>query len=145
MKCECYLRKGIAYVPTLALIENGPYLIIEPVAVVPVSHTADLRCALLETIARGNPIIASSSPKDHSDPVVPKYAGLKTWTAFYRGASVWLLNERNGNYQIQPYRRRKDKGWEQDPSQYITLPPGTDVNAACERFIAVLQEAAKNE
>jgi hypothetical protein len=145
MKCHCYLRKGIVYVPTFAKIENGAYQNIEPVAVVPISHAADLKRAFLETIARGNPIVPDSSPDDHPDPVVPKYAGVKTWTAFARGTSVWLLNERDGVYQIQPYKRSKPRGWEQDPTRYITLPAGTDVDGACARFVTVLQEAASNE
>jgi hypothetical protein len=143
MTCNFYLRNGIVYIPTLGKVETGGYRDIEPVAVVPVSHTVDLRRALRETMARGNPIVPSLSPDNLPTPVVLKYAQVKTWATFNRGTSVWPLDETDGVYQIEPYRRRKDRGWEQDPSRYITLPPGTDVNAACERFVAVLQEAAK--
>jgi hypothetical protein len=145
MLCHCYLRKGIVYVPTFGRVETGGYRDIEPVSVVPVSHAADLRRAFQETIARGNPIIPSLSPINPPEPVLLKYAGVKTWTAFARGTSVWLLQETDGVCQIKPYRRSQPRGWEQDPARFITLPAGTNVDAACGRMVAVLQEAAGNE
>ncbi len=53
MLFTCYLRDGIVYVPTVARRKSEPiYTNIEPVAVVPLSSTEDLRRALLETIAK---------------------------------------------------------------------------------------------
>jgi hypothetical protein len=53
MLFKCYLRNNIVYVPTVARRKSEPiYTNIEPVAVVAVSSTEDLRRALLESIAK---------------------------------------------------------------------------------------------
>ena len=49
MLFSCYLRDGIVYFPTIARRESGPiYTDIEPVAVVPLSNSEDVRRALLK-------------------------------------------------------------------------------------------------
>ena len=39
---NCFLKKGVVYVPTVAKLQTGAYTDIEPVAVVPVSNTGIL-------------------------------------------------------------------------------------------------------
>jgi len=54
MLFQLYLRHGIVYVPTTAKRGTSVYTAIEPVAVVPVTHSDGLRRAFLDTIGRKN-------------------------------------------------------------------------------------------
>jgi hypothetical protein len=137
-----YLRNGTAFVPTTGLVPSGPYRDIEPVAVVPVSNPDALRRTLRDAISRGNPPAPRYPPGGHPPPVVVKYAGVKSWSAFARGTLPWGLNESDGKYQIIGYRRHPD-GWREDPEQKIDLPVGSTVDDAIDRMIAILQDATR--
>jgi hypothetical protein len=138
----CYLRKGVVYVPTVAKTVAGFYLGVDPVAVVPVSHTADLRRALQETIARGNPRVLTPTRRNFPPPVTLKYAGVKTLAAFERGTLTWDMEKNGKVYQIKIGRKHPEGGWEEDPDQIITLPPGSGVDEVCDRMVAILQAHA---
>ena len=146
MHWSLYLRKQVVYVPTTGKLDDEPvYRKMEPVDVVPLSKTDDVRRALLSAIARGNPSAPRYTPGNFPPPVVLKYAGVKSWSAFERGTSTWGINESNGAFQIVGYRRHPTKGYsEQDPQQKIEFLPGTSVDAVIDRMISILQEAARN-
>jgi hypothetical protein len=142
MLFHAYLRRGAVYIPTVAQREGGAYTDIEPVAVVPVTNTNGLRMALLETIARKN--ITVPVPKGKwPPPVLLKYAGLKTWSAFARDANVWSIDEDNGTYQIAAHRMHPKGYWERDPNHRIEFTPGTAIDTMIDRMIAILQDAAR--
>lgn len=140
---HCYLRRGVAYLPTVGLIDKGFYWDIEPVAVVPTSNTGALRQALHDTIARGNPPVPKMTREQKQDPLLPRYAGVKTWAAFARGASLWSINKETGAFRIIGYRDADTGGWEQDPDNVVTLPSGSTTEDVVERMITILQAASK--
>jgi hypothetical protein len=143
MLFHSYMRNGVAYVPTVVKLQTGAYLDIDPVAVVPVANTEGLRRAFLDAIARKNAIVPPP-PKDHwPPPVLLKYAGVKTWSAFARDASVWSIEETDGDYLIAGYRTHRQGYWEEDPDQKIEFPPGSTVDQVIDRMIAILQDAAR--
>ncbi len=141
---NCYLRSSFVYVPTVGR-RGGAYTDIEPVAVVPLANTDGLRRALLEAIGRGNvpvPLLKGQ----HPPPVVLKYAGVKSWSAFARNASSWSIKEKSGSYQIVGYRTHSDGYyWVEDSNQKIEFPLGTVVDAVVDRLIAILQNAASQQ
>jgi hypothetical protein len=141
---SCYLREGIVYVPTVATREREPvYTDIEPVAVVPVINTDGVRRALSDSIARKNVVIATPNSKAlREPPILLKYAGVPSWSAFFHSASTWSITQKSGAYQILGYRKHPKKYWEEDPSQKTQFPPGTPVDDVIDRMIAILQEAA---
>jgi hypothetical protein len=141
MLCHLYLRKGKVFVPTLGRVPGGPYRDIEPVTVVEVSDTDGLRQAFHSTIARGN-LRVGPYPRPNPPPVVLKYAGVKSWGAFARWALPWVIDERDGEYQIIGHRREPNN-WAQDPEQTIKFPPGTTLDQVIDRTIAILQQAAQ--
>jgi hypothetical protein len=141
MLCHVYLRKGKVFVPTLGRVPRGPYRDIEPVSVVEVSDTDGLRQAFRQTIARGNPPVGPY-PRPNPPPVVLKHAAVKSWGAFARGASPWVIEERAGNYQIIGHRREPNN-WAPDPGQTVDFPPGTILDQVIDCMIAILQEAAQ--
>jgi len=145
MLFSCALKDGIVYVPTVAKTEAGFYMNGEPVAVVAAANTDALRRALQAVVARGNAIIPTPKRTAYPPPVLPKYAGAKTWSAFMQGASEWKIKERNGNYQIVRYRKDPEGGesWVEDPAHRIEFPPGSAVDDVIDRMVAILQDAAR--
>jgi hypothetical protein len=140
-----YLRKGTLFVPTNGRVEGGGILRdIEPVEVVPISNIEAVRQALRATIARGNPAIPHPPRGTRLQPVVLKYAGVKTWSAFARYATRWRIREKDGSYQIGGYRKHEKGYWVEDPEQTIQFPAGTTVDEVIDRTIAILQDAARN-
>jgi hypothetical protein len=143
MQYQLYLRKGKVFIPTFGRVDKGLYRDIEPVVVVDVSDTGALRQALRETIARGNPptpYYPRGGP--YPQPVVVKYAGVKSWGAFARGASPWNIKEKDGIHQIVGHWKGSS-GWVEDPEQTIKFPAGTTLDQVIDRMIAILQEAAR--
>jgi hypothetical protein len=115
---------------------------VDPVLAVPISDTANLRRAVRDVLARGNPVVPAPRPGQHPEPVMPRHAGVKTYAAFARGTSSWSIKGKDGAYQIVGKRSRPDRGWEDDPGQTVTLPSGANVDDVCDRLIAILQAAA---
>src|SRR5262245_1544895 len=106
MFCTCYLRDCVVYVPAVGR-RGGSYTVIEPVGVVPVTDTDALRLALHDAVARklvDVPLIKGKWPP----PILPKYAGVKSWSAFDRGASTWNIQEHDKKYKIVGYRKHPD-------------------------------------
>ena len=105
MHFTCYLRKGMVYIPTLGQMGKGFYRGIEPTAVASVSSIADLKRAILDTIAHGNPAVPGGNcPK----PPVLKYVGVKTWTAFAKGTIPMGVDDDKGYYRIVGQKNRPD-------------------------------------
>ena len=129
--------------PTVAKLETGAYTDIEPVAVVPVSNEESLRRAFRDAIARKNAIVPNPPKDDWPPPVLLKYAGVKTWSAFARGAAQWSIKETDGRYQIVGHRTHRDGYWVEDSDQKTDFPPGTTVDDVVARMIAILQAAAQ--
>ncbi len=142
MLLNIYLRKGIVYLPTLSKTEDGVYKIGEPVAIVPVSETGHLKQAFLETASRGNPKIPNPPRDARQVFVLPKYAGVKSMAAFYRDLQIWEISDYDNVYEIVGKKRRPDRGWEDDPENVVTFPPGTKLDEVIERAVAILRSAA---
>ena len=82
MICDLYLRNGTVYLPTMGRMDKGFYRGVEPVAVVHAQNIEELRQSLQLTIARGNPIVPMLRRGEWAPPVLLKYAGVRSWSAF---------------------------------------------------------------
>jgi hypothetical protein len=140
MLYNCYLRKSIVYVPTVGK-RGGVYTDIDPVAVVPVADSEGLRRAFRNAIARKNVPVPLQKGK-WPPPVILKYAGVRTWSAFASGTLVWNIDEDEDLYQIVGHRMHPDGYWVRDEGQKIEFPPEISVDVVIDRMIAILQEAA---
>jgi hypothetical protein len=138
-----YLRKVTVYLPTMGKMDKGFYRAVEPVAVVSVSNIEGVRSALLATIARGNPIVPMLPRSDWPPPILLKYAGVKSWSAFERGMLFWDITENKNIFQIAGQRKQPDGMWRDDPEQAITFPLGAAVDFVVDRMITMLQDAAR--
>jgi hypothetical protein len=145
MRHGCYLRRGIVYVPTVVTRAREPvYTDIEPIAVVPVADIDGVRRALLESIARGNVIVPTPDAKAlRRPPAILKYAGVRSWSAFFSNASTWSILEDHGVYRIHGFRKHPKGYWQPDLTEEIQFPAGTTVDDVVDRMVAILQEAAR--
>jgi hypothetical protein len=134
MLSTCYLRNGVVYVPAVARRASGPiYTDVEPVAVIPLSNSDDVRCALLEASARKNVVIPDRDPKElRAPPLILKYAGVKSWSAFFRNASTWSIAEDDGVYRIGFWRKHKGY-WEPDLEREINFQRERLSMMSCQR------------
>jgi hypothetical protein len=137
------LRKGIVYIPTMAKMDRGFYRGIEPVGTVPVSNTQALREAIAAAITRGNPPVPIPSRRDWPPPVVLKYAGVKSWSAFERGMELWSIEKKEDQFQIAKQMKQTDGMWKDDPAQIVSLPSNILIDEVVERLVIILQEAAR--
>jgi len=95
-----YLRKGVAYIPTTAKTEAGFWLAIEPVDVAPAHSVEELQRLLLKTIGRGNPVVQTPTRQDCPPPVMQRYCGMKSFSAFERTAALWAISVNVDSYVI---------------------------------------------
>jgi hypothetical protein len=144
MLFHSYLRNGIVYVPTVVQLSTGAYMDVDPVAVAPATNFEGLRHAFLEAIGKKNAIVPPPPKDKWPPPILLKYAGVKTWSAFARNASVWSIEETDGSHEIVGYRTHPKGYWEQDPAQRTVFPAGSTIDEVVERMIAILQDAARN-
>jgi len=143
MNCELYLRNGMVYLPTMGKMDEGFYRGVEPVSVAAASHTEGVRQALQATIARGNPVVPMLRRSEWRPPVLLKYAGLKSWSAFERGMSFWTIKDDGTYFRIAGQRKQPNGMWNDDPEQIVAFPPGSNVDQVIDRMIAILQDAAR--
>ena len=136
-----YLRNGIVFIPASA--NAGYFLQIDPVATVPVGDRLGIIAAIKSTIAKGNPKHRPYLRRHFPPPVVLKPAGVKTWTAFEKGALCWSIKLRDGIFQICPKKDNPEGGWLDDPTKAEELPPGTSVDAVAEKVSEQTMHAAK--
>jgi hypothetical protein len=145
MLYKIYLKKGMAYLPTTVNQGTALYMTVEPVTVVPVADTEALRRAMRSTIPKENPVVPPSVDDARKPPVLLKYTGDKSWSAFMRGTSPWSIYEKGGKYQIEGYRIDRKGYWEEDPNNVIAFPTGTPLDDVIDRMIAILQDTARQE
>lgn len=105
MYCSFYLRKGTAFVPTMAKTKAGYWMGIEPVDVRKVETADALKGLLLAVIERGNPRVPTPTRDDFPRPVMERYYGLKSLSAFERTASCWAISQDDSDFHIYEWRR----------------------------------------
>jgi hypothetical protein len=143
MKCHAYLRNHVVYLPTMGKMAAGFYRGVEPVAVAPASNAEGLRNELQQSIVRGNPDVPMLLRKNIPPPVILKYAGVKSWSAFERGMLFWTMEDTSGAFQIVQQRKLPNGMWKADPQRVISFQAGASVEEVIDRMVAILQEAAR--
>lgn len=79
------LRKGRAFIPTMAKTDAGFYMGIEPVEVVDASDHSGLQEALIRSISRGNPSVSTPGRDNYPEDPLLKHAGVKSLATFEKG------------------------------------------------------------
>lgn len=98
------IRKGQAFVPTVARTEAGFYLDVEPVEVVDTSDRETVEQAVIRAVKRGNPVVPTPARDSFPPDPLLKHAKLKSQSAFEKSAQRWQLSKDKGAYLIVPYK-----------------------------------------
>jgi hypothetical protein len=127
MHCSFYLRKGTAFVPTMARTEAGYWMGVEPVEVQKVETVEALEQLLLAVIARGNPVVPTPTRQNFPRPVMERHCGLKSLSAFERTATCWSISGNEVAYRIYEWRRseRYRGAREEATDSEVRLPADT--------------------
>jgi hypothetical protein len=135
--CSFYLRNGVVFVPTMAKTLAGYYLMFEPVDVQPADSVDALHKILLAAMVRGNPIVTTPALPNFPRPVMERYCGMKSLSAFDRTAAYWSISQDADGFRIYEWQRsdrhRLGWGWEQIPESEIRLPASTTIEGATRR------------
>ena len=124
------VRKGQAFIPTMAQTEAGFYMRIDPVEVVDASDRKAVEDAMLRAIARGNPIVHTPTRDNFPEDVLLKYTRVKSLSTFEKLAQTWKFSKGQGAYLIAPYRPLKSGGSEEDPEKTEAIPTEESLESA---------------
>jgi hypothetical protein len=134
MYCAFYLRKGTAFVPTHAKTQAGYWLAVEPVDVRKVESPEALQSILLAAIRQGNPVVSKPTRDNFPRPVMERYCGLKSLSAFERTATHWAISQHDGQFHIYEWRRsERQRGREKADETEVILPGGTPIETVALR------------
>jgi hypothetical protein len=131
------LRKGQAFVPTMARTAAGFYMGIEPIEVVDARDPAALEQAIIRVVRRGNPAVPTPSRTDYSKKsALLKHAKVKSLSSFEKLAKSWKFSKREGAYFIVPYRSREDfSGAEEDLERGEAIPAERPLEEVVRRLV----------
>jgi hypothetical protein len=119
------VRKGKAFIPTMARTDAGFYIGMEPVEVVDATEREEVENAIMRAITRGNPPVPTPSPGDYPKSPPQERAKVKSPSAFERSAQRWKLSRHGGTWEIVPYKRVKPAGAVED-RDLMEVPPDSE-------------------
>jgi hypothetical protein len=117
-----YLYRGKIIIPTSSRTLAGYYLETEPVAVAEVADVAQAAVFLADTMARGNPTVATPTRAKFPKPVVLGPAGAKSWRAFEKEAICVNMTREGDQFLIDVSSHDENGDWVIDPGQTRRLP-----------------------
>jgi len=134
-------------IPTQVETTAGVGSLEDPMEVIDVDHTDDLKRVILTTIAKGNPIVPHPSQEEMSKPInIHKKLGFKSYKAFNRNAQSldihYFDNIYNIFFNIVP---KNGRGYNRDTSKTITFPSGTPVESVVDKLIEIIQETHRQK
>ena len=106
-----------------------------------VAATTEFHQAIREALARNIPIVPTP-PRDAKLNNILGVTKLRSWSAFERDATCWLIRQYQGIWKIAIQRSPKDGGGD-DKSQLILFPPGTGIEEVADRLLEAVQEKAR--
>jgi hypothetical protein len=142
MYIHFYLRKGIVYLPTVGKMGQGFYRNIEPVAKIPVVNTDALHQAIAAALKAGNPEVPIPPRRNWPRPIIPKHAGVKSWSAFEHGMQLWSLEEKDSTLVFDTHFKSPNRMWVRTPEKQISFAAATPANEVIGHVVATLQKAA---
>lgn len=136
MSWHIYLRKGSVFIPTVARTEAGYFMDIEPVLVIEHADAHKLSDGIRTAIRTGNPIVPTPSRSSFPEPVVLKYAGVKSWSTFERNAHCWMLEQKDSVFTLHSPDISKPEDWNDSYSVIQTF----STEDALDELIKVITE-----
>jgi hypothetical protein len=130
------VRNGKGYIPTEALIEGGPYVLVEPIYVVNLD-AQEIVEALKKVINTGHPAFPSLTREEwqkRKDPVL-KAAGVKSWKELARDGASYTLEWSEDTITLYVSRLDRQGRFETDPAKTRTFPKQTSLETIIEAVL----------
>jgi len=89
---------------------------------------------------RGNPKALMPSGSSFPEPVVLKYAKVKSWSEFEENCFNWAIDKEDGIYSIKRGLKVASRGWEYSRAETEVLPPGIGIEETARRVAYLLHE-----
>ena len=89
---------------------------------------------LLAAIRQGNPVVSTPTRDNFPRPVMERYCGLKSLSAFERTATHWAISQHDGQFHIYEWRRsERQRGREKADETEVILPGDTPIETVALR------------
>ena len=122
MRLGLYRIGGKILIPLWYKTEAGFFVEREPIDVVDLEDQQHSLEALVQKVRMGNPSTINPPRNRNSRPVILSYAGVKTLSEFEAIAQPWSMFDDEANYFLVPWKKRVDKGWEEDLDKLEQYP-----------------------
>jgi hypothetical protein len=129
------IRKGKAYVPTMAKTEAGFYMGMEPIEVVDIEDRQEVENAVIRAITRGNPLVPTPLRDNYPPSPLLKAANVSSLSTFEKSAQTWKLSKHKGAYEIVPYKHVKPTGALEDTERTELVPDSEPLPIVVHRLV----------
>lgn len=137
-----YYANAKVLIPTEVKTTAGVFRHEDPMEVIDVDNTVELKRAILATIAKGNPIVPHPSQEKASKINIHKKLGFKSYKMFNHSAILREIKLSDGRFSIQFWEVAKDgRGYDPDREKEIIFSVGTPVETVVNKLIEIIQQA----
>jgi hypothetical protein len=136
------IRKGKVYIPSCGDTKEGIVLGIEPIEVADLGDVAGLRAALNNAINRGRKLVPLPSVDSFDKHPIHQLAGVKTWSAYYKGTRQLFLVRRDGSFEIFALKKGDRRGYVPDEPTREWITPDVPLAPAIDRIVERIQREA---
>jgi len=122
------IRKGKAYIPTLARTELGVYITVDPVYTVDL-NIGNLTQIIEKVLKTGNPRIPHPTREELShlpDPVL-KAAKVSSWKKLAEGGATYSISQQDEGFDLEFYKKDEKGRFITDTSKTRRFPLGTEL------------------
>jgi hypothetical protein len=127
----CNERTGAVLIPSAAKTEAGFWLSVEPVEVAHADDETSILSGVRKIAALGVRSVPTPARDAFPKPIMLKYAGSKTWSAFVKiHMRIDVEQNADGQFSVQPWRRGESRSYEPDLSAFRVLPIGATLGDA---------------
>jgi hypothetical protein len=122
------VRNGRGYVPTEAVVEGGPYILVEPIYTVNLTAREVIE-ALKSVIDAGHPEFSSLTHEEwqrRKDPIL-EVAGVRSWKELAKGGASYTIEWSEDSVTLYVSRLDHKGRFEVDPTKTNTFPRQTPI------------------
>jgi hypothetical protein len=142
-----YVRNRKVIIPTVAQTDEGFFIDVAPVEILPVSRTTQLRETLTSAMTSGNKEVQTPEAATPGS-VVLEAVGIKRWEAFEKQSALYTIFSTTGSTTVYVTGRGDDGMWTQDKSNervFAADTPKSDIVDWILKDIAQRPEANEPE
>jgi len=124
-------KTGAILIPHRVKTEDGFWLSVEPVETAHANDTISVVNAVRTIAGLGVRIVPTPARDAFPKPILLKYAGSKSWSAFHRTHELIALEENaNGQLTIVPWQRAHGRSYVPNLALLKALPDGATLDDA---------------